>query len=345
MSTFRNGDEMWTAMLRDCIAVSEEGNFIDSREGGTAEVLGWHGTLVDPDKSLPTNSIRRLSLAYAGAEVLWYLSMTGDIEMIRYYAPSYPQWADNEYGDETLTMYGAVGARLADNWPYVSHGGNQLGAAIELLRKRPNTRRCVIQLWDGEDLQHAITEDKKNLPCYACLQYIIRDGAVHAFTYMRSNDAWLGAPYDVFAFCCFQRLIADELKLRVGEYHHHVGSLHLYDKHGVVAARAIEHADEQLTDEVSDSSHRWTPELVGKWQEHVDLCLSLERMARVGAMNDVAAMELVKGLPGCMLRDLLIAAMSKTLDWTDHTFDPRDWLMSDRLRELARQEWARKEGR
>jgi len=49
--------------------------------------------------------------------------------------------------------------------------------------------------------------------------------------YMRSNDVWLGAAYDFFQFTRVQLAIASILGIEPGTYHHHVGSLHIYEQH------------------------------------------------------------------------------------------------------------------
>ena len=62
-------------------------------------------------------------------------------------------------------------------------------------------------------------------------------------TTMRSNDIYLGFPYDVFVFTMIQRYVAGAIDMEVGPYHHHVGSMHLYDTNseaarGYVGARS-----------------------------------------------------------------------------------------------------------
>ena len=47
-------------------------------------------------------------------------------------------------------------------------------------------------------------------------------------THMRSNDAYLGLPHDVFSFTMLQEIAARELGVGLGEYTHSVASLHLY---------------------------------------------------------------------------------------------------------------------
>ena len=48
------------------------------------------------------------------------------------------------------------------------------------------------------------------------------------YTTMRSQDLWLGFGYDVFAATVLQEFLAGWLGVELGEYHHHVDSLHLY---------------------------------------------------------------------------------------------------------------------
>jgi thymidylate synthase len=47
---------------------------------------------------------------------------------------------------------------------------------------------------------------------------------------MRSQDAWIGLPYDVFAATVLHELIAGWLEVKAGDYHHHVDSLHVYQR-------------------------------------------------------------------------------------------------------------------
>ncbi len=50
-------------------------------------------------------------------------------------------------------------------------------------------------------------------------------------TNMRSNDAFIGLPHDIFSFTMLQEILARTLGVELGNYSHAVGSLHLYTKH------------------------------------------------------------------------------------------------------------------
>jgi hypothetical protein len=88
----------------------------------------------------------------------------------------------------------------------------------------------VLASWFPSDLADGATGQWADIPCTLSVQFLVRAGRLHAVTQMRSNDIWLGTPYDIFAITSLQRLIADELSLSYGEYVHNVGSMHLYSR-------------------------------------------------------------------------------------------------------------------
>lgn len=96
---------------------------------------------------------------------------------------------------------------------------------IDQIKRKGDTRQAVIQLFSPIDLR----VETRDLPCTCTLQFLPREGKLHLIATMRSNDVWLGLPHDVFAFTFLQELVARSVGQEVGEYHHSVGSLHLYD--------------------------------------------------------------------------------------------------------------------
>ena len=58
---------------------------------------------------------------------------------------------------------------------------------------------------------------------------MLRGERVDMVVFMRSNDAYLGLPHDIFAFTMLQELVARTIGAELGTYVHMVGSLHLYD--------------------------------------------------------------------------------------------------------------------
>lgn len=241
--TFLTIDDMWKGMLEDVFVYGGMDGADHDAGGNTVEFIGWSGTLKKPYENFLLNPVRKLSPYYACGELMWYLTFNGRVDRITPYAPSYARFAEADG-----KAFGAYGTRMKGDREFkkqLMHGwhfhgpldygdyaspDNQLEAAISLLQKRESTRQCVISLWRNSDLLHAYWKDKKDLPCTLSLQFLVRNDALHLIVTMRSNDVWLGAPYDIFCFTSIQILVAQALGLRVGTYTHNVGSLHCYAK-------------------------------------------------------------------------------------------------------------------
>jgi thymidylate synthase len=183
--------------------------------GNTRELAGVLVEITQPRARLSRTETRGKAFSCLG-ELLWYLSGSNNLEFIRYYISNYVKESEDE-----VTIYGAYGPRLFD-----FRNNNQIANVIALLRKNPNTRRAVIQIFDSDD----IACERKEIPCTTTFQFMVRDNRVHMLTTMRSNDAYLGLPHDVFCFSMLQEIIARSLGIELGTYRHFVGSMHLYDR-------------------------------------------------------------------------------------------------------------------
>ena len=93
------------------------------------------------------------------------------------------------------------------------------------------SRQVVLTLYNAGDLAWSHAKLKRNIPCTVCLQFLLRHDRLPAISYSRSQDLFIGFPYDVFAFCAITRIVALGVGVEVGSYTHNVGSLHLYKEH------------------------------------------------------------------------------------------------------------------
>lgn len=224
---FEDIDGMWDHVLRTVLSDGEE---VDCRNGGSIEIRGFVSRLLLPANNLLMNRVRKLSRRYAAAELIWYLTGSDSGEMISHYAPSYTKFVEDDG-----RVWGAYGPRICSG----------LSKIVELLRNAPNTRQAVLPLFDCADL--SVTETAiaraQDIPCTLNLHFLRRRGFLDLYVTMRSNDAWLGFPYDVFCFTMLQRIVANLTGTVPGIYQHQVGSMHLYRKDLPRAGKA---ADEDL---------------------------------------------------------------------------------------------------
>ena len=265
------------------------GRPLGSRDGESTEILGWSFLLRDLSRTLVMNAVRALDPYYACGELLWYLSGDPRIDAVRAYAPQYERFAENG------VAWGAYGCRLAGSDLFhrelaaVGASENrglpsQLAAVAATLVAHPESRQAVVALWNDGDLPHAVKLDKKDMPCTLTLQFFLRNGRLHLEVNMRSNDVWLGLPYDVFCFTSIQRLVAHMLDVRPGLYHHKIGSLHLYDRDRKRAEAALEVGTTIAEDVVSLDC--WQGALRMPTSEHVAQCIDVERRARSGETSE-----------------------------------------------------------
>ena len=66
-------------------------------------------------------------------------------------------------------------------------------------------------------------------PCTYAIQFTIVDNRLNMAVLMRSNDLWYGFCNDQYCFSMIQKLVADRLDIKVGEYYHYAHNLHLYN--------------------------------------------------------------------------------------------------------------------
>jgi thymidylate synthase len=104
------------------------------------------------------------------------------------------------------------------------------------------------------------------------LQFLLRDDRLHLVVTMRSNDAYLGLPHDVFCFTMLQEIVARSLERELGIYRHFVGSMHLYERNRSQA--------EELISEGFQARKEMPPMPIGDPWPAIDVVLGAERRAR-----------------------------------------------------------------
>jgi thymidylate synthase len=181
-------------------------------KGEATEVRGALLRLSNPRARLSITETKGTLFSALG-ELLWYLSGSDRADQIAYYISIYKDFAEKDG-----SVNGAYGPRL-----FSLRGINQYANVTAALQKN-DSRQAVLQLFSAED----INEKFKDTPCTCTLQFFKRGAKLDLMVHMRSNDAFAGLPHDVFAFTMMQEIMARSLGLRLGEYIHSVGSLHLY---------------------------------------------------------------------------------------------------------------------
>lgn len=297
--THDNANDLYAAVCREVRTV---GRPVAPRGKATLEVMGAHLRLTQPRRRLvDVPPARQLNPAFAVAEALWILSGSDDPWIF-----TYNRVLENFTDDGRLQ--GAYGPRMR-SWRSTV---DQLAHVRDLLVRDPHSRQAIVQLYDPsrDTLGH------RDVPCTLNYRFYVRDGELQMHTTMRSNDVWLGLPYDLFTATVLHELMAGWLGVELGVYHHHVDSLHLYAEHldqaAIVAAAppsvsptmpALAAPADGFTDFLIAVIHGDAPADAGAaWAQYAAVLASYRQWSsgdRVAARQTAGDID---GLLGCVLR-------------------------------------------
>lgn len=174
------------------------------------EISPCQTVLTKPQLNVLVNPLRKASKAFMAAELLWILQGRYDVEMISFYNSKI-----KEFSDDGKTFFGAYGPKIISQLPYI----------VTTLSSDPWSRQAIINIWRESPAK------TRDVPCTISLQFIRRPlNELRLYASMRSQDIWLGFPYDVHNFTCIQMLIASLLGIKPGLFVLNQGSLHAYDQ-------------------------------------------------------------------------------------------------------------------
>ncbi len=189
----------------------------ESRNGTTYEALEPVTTVYEkPWERVLLLKIRDANPFFHFIEGLWMLAGRKDLAPLTRYVKSM-----ENFSDDGETLWGAYGWRWRDYFHK-----DQIEMVIEMLRKNPDERRCVLQMWDAnKDLGRA----SKDVPCNTNIYFKIRDKQLHMTVCNRSNDMLWGA-YGANAvhMSMLQEYIAGHLEVGMGTYRQVSDSFHVY---------------------------------------------------------------------------------------------------------------------
>lgn len=175
--------------------VGDNGSVTSPRGQNTTELLGYQSVI---DMRYPVVTIAKRAdmkfFAFMFAEALWILNGDNRVSTITPYSKMI-----SRFSDDGRYFKGAYGVKIVDQLTYV----------VDCLVNDPDTRQAYINIWRENP------RDTKDVPCTLGTQFVIRKGELHCFDNMRSSDAWLGWPFDVFNFSMLSALVILLIKERV----------------------------------------------------------------------------------------------------------------------------------
>jgi thymidylate synthase len=238
--------QLYLDLLKDIL---ENGEDKDDRTGvGTLSVFSRQ-LRFDLRKGFPAVTTKKLAWKSCVGELLWFIEGSSDERRLAEITHGSRDgtvtiWTPNalaSYWKDRAKFEGDLGRVYGVQWrDWLTHNDSQhidqLANLIKGLIEDPNGRRHILSAWNvGELDQMALP------PCHMMSQfYVNKNRELSCHMYQRSQDVFLGAPFNIASYALLTHLIAHHCGYKVGELVISTGDTHIYKNH-------IEQVKEQLS--------------------------------------------------------------------------------------------------
>lgn len=228
--------------------VSENGVLTKNRTGIDTISSFIEHMKIDISEYFPLLTTKKVHFKSIAIEVLWYLRGDTNIKFLKDNGVSiWDEWADqngelgNSYGNMwrnfpvffDLTDGHNTKEEILEN--IKSNSTDQIKQVIEQIKNNPTSRRHIVTAW------HPGLIHKFNLPpCHCFFQFLVRDKELSCNLYIRSNDLFLGSPFNIASYALLTYMIAEVCDLKPKELGINIGDAHIYVNH-------LEQVKEQLS--------------------------------------------------------------------------------------------------
>jgi thymidylate synthase len=213
--------------------ILDEGHQKSDRTGtGTISLFGYQMRF-DLQQGFPLLTTKKLHTRSIIHELLWFLQGDTNIGYLKQHEVRiWDEWADE---DGNL---GPVYGHQWRSWPTADGRTiDQITNLIDQIKKNPDSRRLIVSAWNVGDIEKMALP-----PCHCLFQFYVADGKLSCQLYQRSADTFLGVPFNIASYALLTMMVAQVCDLKLGEFIHSFGDVHLYNDH-------IEQARLQLTRE------------------------------------------------------------------------------------------------
>ena len=204
-------DRTYLRLLND---VRKNGVEKGDRTGtGTTSLFGKHFSMDVSMHNFPLLTCKKTMFHSIKHELLWFISGDSNVQI-------WDSWAGED---------GDLGPVYGVQW---RKGRDQLKYVIESLRTNPDSRRHVVSAWNSEELSEMAL-----WPCHVLFQFYSRPHmydnrrTLDIQVYQRSQDMFLGAPFNYASYALLLAMVAQVTGHSVGTMNYCIGDLHIYKNH------------------------------------------------------------------------------------------------------------------
>lgn len=224
----------YTKMLYD---VSGVGIDSENRTGiNTRSFFGYQAQFNMQDGTFPAITSKKLAWNAVVSELLWFISGSTNVNDLR----ATLHGEENRFSEDHKTIwdanYEAQGKALGYTdghlgpiygYQWRNFGGvDQLKNVIDRIRTNPECRRLIVSAWNPTEISEMALP-----PCHCFFQFRVMNEYLHLQVYIRSNDLFLGAPFNIASYALLQCMAAHITGYKPGSLIYTIGDAHIYHNH------------------------------------------------------------------------------------------------------------------
>jgi len=216
----------------------------------------------DLSKGLPVLTTKKVFTRGIIHELLWFLSGESNIKyLLDNNVHIWDEWAYKKYEwavrdkkaksmtfeafmekaknePKFLKKWGELGPVYGvqwRKWPVNrSRSVDQLGWAIEKIKKYPMKKHYIISAWNAGCIYEMSGSHSASMviaPCHTMFHINITGDKLSLLLYQRSADLFLGVPFNIASYALLTMMIAQVTGYKPGEFVHVFGDVHIYENH------------------------------------------------------------------------------------------------------------------
>ena len=109
----------------------------------------------------------------------------------------------------------------------INNGVDQLTEVINEIKTNPESRRLLVSAWNPKDLKKMVLP-----PCHLMYQFYVRKREyLDCKLILRSNDLFLGAPFNIASYSLLVYMVASICGYKPGNLIYSIGDAHIYKNH------------------------------------------------------------------------------------------------------------------
>ena len=211
--------------------VLENGSDRSERTGvGTRAVFGMQQRY-DLQKGFPAVTTKKLAFKQVTAELLWFLSGSSDNnELNKLGCHIWDANANAPYWKPKARFEGDLGRVYGVQWrSWESPDGtviDQIKEVIQKIKTNPTDRRLIVSAWNPGEIDAMALP-----PCHIMFQFFVNGDELSLQMYQRSNDLFLGVPFNIASYSLLLSMVAQVTQLKPKEFIHVMGDTHIYLNH------------------------------------------------------------------------------------------------------------------